>query len=348
MMTFDEAKAALCDPELVAIRDKYFERMEAVFDHGCDDREKGFVLYGTQVGIDVVPGDDYMAKMEAALIELAEQADDLRDPEVFRPLIFSIMAYGVHFIDRLFGMDGYTQYLDNEVGELPIPDLDNEPSWAYVKEATQAFLDLNLTVPVFVGVCLSSPLNQAMNLYSEKFLMAMIDNPDAARRDLRVMTDVIKTMQKWYIDTVPSWQLQGAAATVRAQPPGYGHIDGCSTHIISAEMYREFIADLDNEILSLFPKGGMIHLCGNHVRHIPTWAKMPALKSVQMSSVANEEVEEQVQGLRPDQVVYLGPTSVLPLEKIMDATGGYRIILAENIEAPLRRPPKMAPDRAKG
>ena len=86
------------------------------------------------------------------------------------------------------------------------------------------------------------------------------------------------------------------------------------------------------EVLSLHPKGGMIHLCGNHVRHIPTWAQMSSLKSIQLSSVANEEVEAHVEGLRSDQVIYVGPTSVLPLARIMDATGGCRVILAADIQ----------------
>jgi len=345
MVSFDEARDILCDLELAAARDQYFDRMQAVFDTGADDRDDAYVLYGKQIGIDVEPGKDYQADMERALCELADEADLLRDTEVFRPLIYSVAAYGVHFVDRIFGTHGYAakdehlRYVQNEVGELPVPDVDRDPGWKIVREATQAFLDLNLTVPVFVGTCMSSALNQATNLYSEWFLLALLDNPEGARRDLRIITDVIKQLHQWYLDHVPSWQLQGAAPSVRAQPPGYGQIDGCSTHLVGPGQYRDFIAELDEEVLSLHPKGGMIHLCGVHERHIPTWREMPSLKSIQLSSVANESVEAYAQESRPDQVVYVGPTDILPLRTIMDATdGGYHVILAADIDPPKRRP----------
>ncbi|HDZ20409.1 MAG TPA: hypothetical protein ENH80_12290 [Phycisphaerae bacterium] len=351
MVSFDEARAILSDPELAARRDTYFERMQAVFDGGADDREEAFVLFGAQVGVEAEPGKDFQADLEAAVCELAAEADLLRDEKVFRPLIFSVSAYGVHFVDRIFGSHGYAaadeslRYVHNDIGELPVPDVDNDPGWRIVREATKAFLAMDLAVPVFVGTCMSSALNQAMNLYSERFLLGLLDKPEGARRDLRVIVDVIKQLHQWYLDTVPRWQLQGAAPTVRAQPPGYGQIDGCSTHLLGPGQYRDFIAELDEEVLSLYPKGGMIHLCGNHIRHIRTWAQMSSLKSVQLSSVANEEVEAHVQGLRSDQVIYVGPTDVLPLERIMDATGGYRVILAADIQPPQRREPKIGRDR---
>ncbi|MHC4561886.1 MAG: uroporphyrinogen decarboxylase/cobalamine-independent methonine synthase family protein [Planctomycetota bacterium] len=353
MVSFSQAREILCDSELVALRDEYFQRMQSVFDTGSDDREQAFVLYGNQSAIDVEPGENYMPAMEEALCELAEMAEALRDDAgVFRPPIFSVSAYGVHFIDRLFGSHGYAaenenlRYVSNDVGELPVPDLDNDPLWGAVREATEAYLGLGLTLPLFTPPCLSSALNQAMNLYSERFLLAILENPEGTRRDLRVITDVIVELNRWYIDHIPAQQLQGAAPTVRAQPPGYGHLDGCSTHLVSAELYRDFFAELDEEVLSLYPKGGMIHLCGNHIRHIPTWAQMPHLKCIQLSSVANEELEHHVKGLRSDQVVYVGPTQVLPLERIMDATGGYRVILAAEIPAPMRCRPKLSPARA--
>ena len=344
MVSITDAREVLCDPELVVIRDKWFERMQAVFDSGTDGRDDAFVLYGEQVGVEVVSGKDFQADLEVAVCELADKADALRDEKVFRPLIVGIAAYGVHFVDRMFGVHGFAatdeslRYVHNDVGELPAPDVENDPGWKAVREATLAYLDMGLTVPVLVGTCMSSPLNQAMNLYSERFLLAMLDNPEGARRDLRIITDVVKELHQWYLDTVPSWQLQGAAPTVRAQPPGYGQIDGCSTHLIGPGQYRDFIAELDNEVLSMHPKGGMIHLCGVHQRHIPTWAEMPALKSIQLSSVANESVQAYAQESRTDQVVYVGPSEFLALETIMDATdGGYHVVLAADIEAPLRR-----------
>ncbi|HDZ20408.1 hypothetical protein LCGC14_0161680 [marine sediment metagenome] len=351
MVSFTDAQAILKDPELVAIRDGYFARIQAVFDTGSDDCDRALVLYGAGESIDAPRGKDCAADIEEAVCNLADQADLLRDENVFRPLIINIGAHGVHFVDRLFGSHGYgateerLRYVQTPVGELPMPDLATCQDWAAIRQATEAYLALALTVPVFTGPCLSSPLNQAMNLYGQRFLMAMLDNPAAARRDLRTITDVIIELHRWLIEHIPAQQLQGGAPSVRCQPPGYGQLGGCSTHLISAELYRDFIAPLDEDVLSLYPKGGMIHLCGNHIRHIRTWAQMSSLKCIQLSSIANEELEHQVEGLRPDQVIYVGPTKVLPLERIMDATGGYRVILAEDIQPPHRRQPKIGRDR---
>ena len=337
---------ALKDPGLAAARDAHFERMQAVFDGRDDGRDHAFVLYGEQESAGVEPGEDPMPAIHEGLAKLAERADALRDASVFRPLIFGIDCYGLHFIDRMFGSHGYgaqdqrLRYVHNEVGELPAPNLDEDPGWTAVREATLAYLGLGLTVPLFTPPCLASPLNMATNLYGERFLVGMLQNPDGARRDLRIVTDVIVELNRWYREHVPCQLLQGVAPRVRCQLPGYGHIDGCSTHLLGPGQYRDFIAPLDEEVLSVHPKGGMIHLCGHHTQHIPTWREMPSLKCVQLSSVANEELESHVEGLRDDQVIYVGPTEALPLERIMNATGGWRVILAEDLPEPLpeRRP----------
>jgi hypothetical protein len=42
--------------------------------------------------------------------------------------------------------------------------------------------------------------------------------------------------------------------------PGHGQLCGCTTQLVSGKMYADFIAALDDELLSLYPHGGMIHL----------------------------------------------------------------------------------------
>jgi hypothetical protein len=64
---------------------------------------------------------------------------------------------------------------------------------------------------------------------------------------------------------------------------------------------------LDDEILSLYPGGGLIHLCGSHSQHIPTWRRMASVRAVQINDRATEDVELYLAGLREDQLLYVVP-----------------------------------------
>jgi hypothetical protein len=182
---------------------------------------------------------------------------------------------------------------------------------------------------------LSSPLNIALNLYGQRFLIAMIKDPEAAHRDLRLITDVIVTLHRWFQEAIPFVQLQMIATGGRCQPPGYGQLCGCSTHLISGASYAEFIAPLDDEILSLYPNGGMIHLCGSHSQQIPIWREMASLRAVQMNDRAAEDLGIYFDELRDDQIMYVNPCEGMPIEQIVQITGGQRVVIVADIKEPL-------------
>jgi len=331
---------------LVRAREAQFARMEALF-AGRDDSDLAFVLFGEAVGYSAPSIGEVAQKMDEALDELATKAEVLRDRRVFRPVSTGFSVLGVHFVDQIFGSrvvrtddDWQSLLLETPVGELPRPDLERDETWSLTRAAVEAFVASGLTVPLFTTPCIGSALNIAMNLYSEELLVAMLKDPKAAHRDLQIINDALGTMHRWYLETVPTVQLQYPATRLRAQPPGFGQIDGCSTHLLSAGVYRDFIAPLDDELLSVFPHGGMIHLCGKHARHIPVWREMKSLRAVQLSSFANEDLEAYFDQLRDDQMIYVGPSERVSLEWIMNVTGGHRIVLAEDLPEPLptRRP----------
>jgi hypothetical protein len=170
-------------------------------------------------------------------------------------------------------------------------------------------------------------LNTAINLHGGEFLAAMLAEPEAALRSLEVINSVLCEICQWYQKTIPAAQLQGTLAESRCQPPGHGQVYGCSTEMISAQLYRDMIAPLDNQLLSVFPNGGMIHLCGNHTRHIPAWREMRSLRAVQINGIAVRDLEVYCNGLRPDQIVYLTECSVIDIERALDMTGGNRIVI---------------------
>jgi len=107
----------------------------------------------------------------------------------------------------------------------------------------------------------------------------------------------------------------------------YGIIDGCTTQLVSPDTYRRFFMERDNRILSLYPHGGMIHLCGAAEQHIPAFRAMPALKAVQLNDRAAEAFEQYYEGLRDDQVIYFNTLPDRGAEEILHYTGGRRVVI---------------------
>jgi hypothetical protein len=216
--------------------------------------------------------------------------------------------------------------LKTPIGQLQRPDLENNPTWRKAQAIALDFVSRGVSLPLYEMPTLSSPLNIAMNLYGGEFLMAMLDDPSAARHDLRVITDLIVTLHRWYLAHVPSVQLQSVACPHRCQPSGFNQICGCSTHVISREQYAQLIAPLDDEILATFPHGGMIHLCGAHAQHIPTFRAMRSLRAVQMNNRAAEDLPAYFTGLREDQILYVNLFEGMSWRRVLEITGGRRVV----------------------
>ncbi len=329
----------LNDPELLQLRDAHMCRLQKLFDGQTDSR--AFVLLGVygHGRCDLYTEPEQW--VTEALDDLASKAEGLRDTVVFRPLSINPWPYGVHFIDKLFGATVYeldgekdnwqAEYLTRQVGGLEYPDIDNHPAVMLARCIAKTFVDANDSVPFFAPPVLSSPLNIALNLYGQEFLVAMLIEPEAARHDLRIITDTIKHLHQWFRNTIPVEQLQMVEICGRIQPPGHGQLCGCSCQLLSPEQYREFIAPLDDEILSLYPNGGLIHLCGSHSQHIPVWREMRSLRAVQLNDRATEDTHRFFSELRHDQILYINPCAAMPVEMIMEITRGKQVVIVSNI-----------------
>ena len=176
---------------------------------------------------------------------------------------------------------------------------------------------------------LASALNIAVNLYGEEILIAMLTDAKAAHHDLRVINDVIIKLHTWYIEHIPPDRFQPIAMAGRIQPTGHGQICGCTTQLPSNAIYEEFIASLDAEVLSLYPQGGLIHLCGAHTQHIPTWRAMKELKSVQMNDRAALDLRAYFDALREDQILYVSCFEDMPLAEVLRITSGNRTVIVD-------------------
>ncbi len=336
-----EAYKYLNDEALIAERDQWFGRMSDLFDGKENEylRHKVFTLHGTvsMHGSDLYADPEawMLGSLELTLTQQASFADG------FSPVCVEYPPYGVHYIDKMFGANVYyyagqwnADYLKTPIGSLEMPDLDRDETWQISKRAANAFLSADVKLPLFGMPTLSGALNILINLYGSEALMAMCEDEDAVRHDLNVINTLIRTLHRWYIDHIPKQQLQPVISWARTQPPGYGQLCGCTTQLLSKDMYREFIADLDNAILGEYEHGGMIHLCGSHAQHIETFRNMKNLRSLQLNDRASEDLALYLEGLRDDQILYVMPCEKMPVEKIVDISKGERVILVDYCAAP--------------
>ncbi len=340
-----QARSYLNDEALLAERDQWFDRMSDLF-NGKDNeylRRKILTLHGKVAKSK--HGSDPYSDPETWMLESLEltltQRTALADG--FTPICVEYRPYGVHYIDKMFGANVYyyegqwnADYLKTPIGSLEMPDLDHDETWQLSKRAANAFLSADVKLPLFGMPILSSVLNILVNLYGSEALIAMYEDEDAVRHDLNVINTLIRKLHRWYIDHIPKQQLQLAISWARTQPPGYGQLCGCTTQLLGTDLYREFIADLDNELLGEYEHGGMIHLCGSHTQHIETFRNMKNLRSLQLNDRAAEDLALYLEGLRKDQILYVNPCENMPVEKIVDVSKGERVVLVAACAAPDR------------
>jgi len=329
-----ETYEILNDPELIRARDEYLDRMEDVFE-GRNAGRPAFVLSGLTPGAEVPEGATMEEAMHASFDAMATEAYLMRDQRVFRPLASEPSTDGKGWDRGFFGLpekpDPVTQLRRRiqPVGTLEPPSLDKCEAWRNMKRSTEIFLEADVKLPLFSVAPVSGPIVEAVSLYgAEKFLTAMLDDPDAAYNDLKVIADISAEMRRWFVRHVPVQQLQGIVHRLRAQPPGYGQIDGCTTQLLGPDLYADMVGPLDDMILGVYPKGGMIHICGRHTQHLPFWRKSKSLKVLQLSGDAMTDLPIYFRELRDDQVVYVSPHATMPLSGIMEITKGRRVIIA--------------------
>lgn len=329
-MSFYENEAALINK-----RDEWFERLQSVFDGTYYD-PKGFRIFGIWPQ---VTKHSYCEEPEEWVDEglediAANHTREIFDENVFKPPVLQIWDYGVHYIDRIFGANVlenhgqlYTEYINAPVGSLEEPDLDNNDTFRFSLRAAKHFASSGDKFTLFALPVIASPLNIAVNLYGEEFLVSCIDEPEAARKDLETIARVQIKVHETFRRIIPAKQLQLCVGHARIQPPGYGQICGCSTHLVSGQLYGELISDLDDAVLGVYEHGGMIHLCGGHTQHIEVFRKMPHLSSVQLNDRAAGDLKQYFEGLREDQIIYVHPCPEMPLSTALEITQGRRLVI---------------------
>lgn len=326
------SQSVLCDPELLDVRDTHFRRMETLF--ADEYPQRPFFLQGIGGNAHSDPYTQPERWLDESLDSLAARAQESRCMDVFRPLCLEFGAYDVHFTDRIFGArvyeaDGiwWSDPIEAEIGQLSIPDLEADETWILARSVATAFVARGVTVPLFGMPVIAGALTVAVSIYGARFLEAMLTSRAAAEHDLRIINDVTCRLYQWYYDHVPAQQLQQVGSASRCMPPGHVSIYGCTSHLVSEDLYRDYVAPLDEAVLSTSASGGLIHLCGEHRQHIAAWRDMKSLRAVQLNDRASEDLEEYFTGLRDDQVIYLNPTATMTVERALEITEGKRIVI---------------------
>lgn len=329
---------------LVAQRDRWFDRLQGVFD-GTYREPIAFVLDGVRGQGVCDPYAEPERWVDECMADIAANRAALAaNEEKFVPVCVEFGLYGVHYIDRIFGSNvyfksgqWYNDYLTTPIGELRDPDLEHDETFQLSLRAARRFAEVGGELTLFGLPTIASTLNIAINLYGQEILMAMLEEPEAARADLETINRTLVRIHKAFMEILPPRQLQPVISWARTQPPGYGQICGCSTQLLSGELYREMIADLDEDVLRAYPNGGMIHLCGSHAQHIETFRNMKALRAVQVNDRAAEDLQLYFDGLREDQVLYLNPCAGMTVERAMKITGGRRLVICAHLDRPVKR-----------
>jgi hypothetical protein len=328
---------------LVNRRDCWFDQLQKMFD-GTYRKPIAFVLDGVRANGKSDPYTEPERWVDECMADIAANRAHLAaNEEKFVPVCVEFGLYGVHYIDRIFSSNvyfkagqWYNDYLKTPIGELRDPDLEHDETFQLSLRAARRFAEVGGELTLFGLPTIASTLNIAINLYGQEILIAMLEDPEAARADLETINRTLIRIHRAFMEILPPRQLQPVISWARTQPPGYGQICGCSTQLLSGELYREMIADLDEEMLSTYEHGGMIHLCGSHAQHIETFRNMKSLRAVQVNDRAAEDLQLYFDGLREDQILYLCPCAGMTIERAMEITGGRRLVINAHLEHPVK------------
>lgn len=329
-----ETRSLLSRPELLEARERGYQRLRELRQRP----ETGPVYVSGILGAsDRDPLAEPEAWVEGCLDDLARRCDEaLAGDSVFRPLVLEYGLYGVHFVDSLFGAEVFELEPGNwqarplkgvKPGRLEKPDWLQTPPMQLARRALDRFLEADCPAVCFGLPTLANSLNIAMNLFGQELMLAFQMDPEAARHDLAVINETILELHHWYRERLPAAQAQAVVAFERTQAPGHGQACGCSNMLLSAAQYAEFIAPLDEALFGAWPEGGMLHLCGSHLQHLPLWREMPALKALQFNDRAAEDLPHYYAGTRPDQLLHVNPCPGMDIPRILETTGGHRTVI---------------------
>jgi hypothetical protein len=299
--------------------------------------------------------DDPRGWLADVLADMAARIDLLADEVTFRPPVIELDPFGVHFIDALFGApirfqgdQTWSDELEIDLDALECPNLSRSPVFqktlrlaelaagAAAAHQADGAGEIFVATPVF-----SCAINIGINLFGERLLEGLHTRPEAAQQALEKINRTILQAAAGIAAVIPEAIRRNSVAENRLAPAGVGQFDGCATQLVSRRDYARFFAPLDEALIGLSPGGALMHICGAHAQHIPTWKGMPGLRAVQLNDRAMDDLAAYYQKLRSDTIFYLCPSLQVNIEKIMELTRGRRVILQVSLDDPIPLSPKF-------
>jgi hypothetical protein len=341
-------------PAIQAVQQRHLERLYKLYQGIQPEMLIALdgICYGSSHGLSGVNQIDMLADPQAWLADvmgdMAVKADRLADEITFRPPVIELDPYGVHIIDALFGAQirfhggqVWSEELEIDLDDLECPDLEKSALLQKVIRLAELAAQVAregagegqifVTTPVY-----ACAVNIAINLFGERLLVALRARPGSAERALAVINETILQTARVVNAVIPDDIRRNSVAENRLAPAGVGQFDGCATQLVSRRDYAHFFAPLDSELMQLTPGGALMHICGAHTQHIPTWAAMPGLRAVQLNDRAMDDLEAYYQQLRPDTIFYLCPSAKVGIEQILKITRGRRVVLQAAIDRPIK------------
>lgn len=168
----------LNEAALVAQRDRWFDRLQGVFD-GTYREPIAFVLDGVRGRGVCDPYAEPERWVDECMADIAANRAALAaNEEKFVPVCVEFGLYGVHYIDRIFGSNvyfksgqWYNDYLTTPIGELRDPDLEHDETFQLSLRAARRFAEVGGELTLFGLPTIASTLNIAINLYGQEILM---------------------------------------------------------------------------------------------------------------------------------------------------------------------------------
>ncbi len=328
------------EPDVMAVQREHADRIRRLFD---GERLEHVPVIGRLDQREYLDGPGSLASwMEASVAALESGIEAALNPVTFRPFMIEFWPLGVHFVDTLFGAEVYpagdnfwTNPLPCGLADLTPVDLAADPMTAWAMEAlailtTDLPPQVQLATPVF-----SSPLNIAVNILGERALTDLSAPGPGELRGMQAIADAIASLHEATRRRFPGSRVRFYASSGRYAPDGFGHVCGCTTQLVGPDTYARYVGPLDAQVLGVYPEGGTIHLCGYHTQHIPCWRAMENLRGVQLNDAAADDFEAYFHGLRDDQIIYIAPTAAMPIARILDLSGGRRVILQALLDEPV-------------
>ena len=183
----------------------------------------------------------------------ANVEEALDSASLFYPIIEMFSLYGTHYMDVLFGAEVrwhegqfWSEPVDYAVADIAAPVLNGSP---LVRESVELAMWIKEKTDGRFLIAMPDvgcPLNIAINIFGEAFLLEMALDPNSARRALLLIGEATRRVCGLLIEAVGQETLRCHNAYYVYTPQDVAGLSICASQLVSPQHVRELIADADD------------------------------------------------------------------------------------------------------